>query len=275
MPKPLIGIGLRHLHLEQFIDQKPDIGWVEVHSENFYSLGGPTFDKLVEIRNHYPVSLHGIGMSLGSVSVIDEGHISQVKNLIEAIDPFMVSDHLSWSSSSERFLPDLLPTPFDDESLKVFTNNISIVQDRLRRKILVENPSTYFEYVQSTYTESEFLNILSEKTGAGILLDVNNAYISNLNNGWSVEKYINDIQFNSVEEIHVSGHSVKKISDSASLYIDSHDDRVCDNVWKLYQRALKCFGNVPTLVEWDINIPKLEVLLDEAYKARFYLKKIK
>ena len=178
MSKPLIGIGLRHLHLEQFIDQKPDIGWVEVHSENFYSLGGSAFDKLVEIRSHYPVSLHGIEMSLGSASGIDESHISQVKNLINIIDPFMVSDHLSWSSSSEKFLPDLLPTPFDDKSLKVFTNNISAIQERLGRKVLVENPSTYFEYVQSTYTESGFL---SKKTGAGILLDVNNVYVSSLN----------------------------------------------------------------------------------------------
>jgi uncharacterized protein (UPF0276 family) len=267
-----VGIGLRHPHLIGFSVQKPvQIGWVEVHSENFYSLGGPDFDYLYKIREQYPVSIHGIGMSLGSANGLDDRHIELVKGLIDIIDPLLVSDHLSWNTVSNKFLPDLLPTPFNKESLDVFADNISFVQDKLQRKILLENPSTYFEYINSTYSEPEFLNALMQKTGAGILLDVNNVYISGLNNGWSPRDYIDAINPSFVEEMHVSGHSQKKILDNEFLYIDSHDNLVCDEVWHLFEFALKKCGRVPTLVEWDTNIPELEVLLGEAAKIDYYL----
>ena len=268
----LVGIGLRYPHLVQFsMQQPPQIGWVEVHSENFYSLGGPDFDYLYKIREQYPVSLHGIGMSLGSVNGLDEGHIALVKGLMDIIDPFLISDHLSWNTVSNKFLPDLLPTPFNKESLDIFADNISFVQDKLQRKILLENPSTYFEYINSTYSEPEFLNTLMQKTGAGILLDVNNVYISGLNNGWSPRDYIDAINPSFVGEMHVSGHSQKKILDNESLYIDSHDNLVCDEVWRLCEFAVKKFGILPTMVEWDINIPALEVLLGEAAKIDYYM----
>ena len=200
-----VGIGLRYPHLVQFsVQQPPQIGWVEVHSENFYSLGGPDFDYLYKIREQYPVSLHGIGMSLGSVNGLDNGHIALVKGLMDIIDPFLVSDHLSWNTVSNKFLPDLLPTPFNKESLDVFADNISFVQDKLQRRILLENPSTYFEYINSTYSEPEFLNALMQKTGAGIVLDVNNVYISGLNNGWSARDYINAINPSIIGEMNVS-----------------------------------------------------------------------
>ncbi len=270
-PNP-VGIGLRYPHLVQFSEQQSDqIGWVEVHSENFYSLGGPDFEYLYKIRERYPVSLHGIGMSLGSVNGLDEGHIALVKGLMDIIDPFLISDHLSWNTVSNKFLPDLLPTPFNKESLDIFADNISFVQDKLQRKILLENPSTYFEYINSTYSEPEFLNALMQKTGAGILLDVNNVYISGLNNGWSPRDYIDAINPSFVGEMHVSGHSQKKILDNESLYIDSHDNLVCDEVWQLFEFALKKFGILPTMVEWDINIPALEVLLGEAAKIDYYM----
>ena len=267
MSSKLVGIGLRHPHIEQFASQKPNIGWVEVHSENYLICGGPAFDNLLEIRKNYPVSLHGIGMSLGSASGLDDVHLTQVKDLIDIVDPFIISDHLSWNTVSEKFLPDLLPTPFNDEALEVFTRNISIAQDKFKRQILLENPSTYFEFTASTYSEAEFLNLLSQRTGAGVVLDVNNTYISGLNNGWSAEQYITDINSGIVHEIHVSGHSVKKISNNEFLYIDSHDSPVCDAVWLLYRQALSKFGKLPTLIEWDVNIPKLEILLQEAQKA--------
>lgn len=267
MSSNLVGIGLRHPHIEQFASQKPNVGWVEVHSENYLMCGGPAFDNLLEIRKNYPVSLHGIGMSLGSASGLDDVHLAQVKDLIDIVDPFIVSDHLSWNTVSEKFLPDLLPTPFNDEALEVFTRNISIAQDKFKRQILLENPSTYFEFTASTYSEAEFLNLLSQRTGAGVVLDVNNTYISGLNNGWSAEQYITDINSGIVHEIHVSGHSVKKISNNEFLYIDSHDSPVCDAVWLLYRQALSRFGKLPTLIEWDVNIPKLEILLQEAQKA--------
>ena len=234
MNNSFIGIGLRYPHLKQFVFEKPDIGWVEVHSENFYSLGGADFDCLVEVRKDYPISLHGIGMSLGSYDGIDENHLAKVRGLVNEIDPFLVSDHLSWNSVSEKFLPDLLPTPFNDEALEVFARNISIVQETLGRELLLENPSTYFEFTESTMPEYEFLNILTKKTGAKVILDINNVYISGLNNGWSSAEYIKKIDTSIVKEIHLSGHLVKELPDSKKLYIDSHNDYVCDEVWELY-----------------------------------------
>jgi uncharacterized protein (UPF0276 family) len=275
MLNSFVGIGLRSPHLRQFVSEQPDIGWVEVHSENFYTLGGPDFDCLLEVRKNYPISMHGIGMSLGSYDGIDEKHISQVKKLIDIIDPFLVSDHLSWNTTSEKFLPDLLPTPFNQEALEVFAKNISFVQDKLGRELLLENPSTYFEFNDSTMSEPEFLNSLVKKTGAKVILDVNNIYISGLNNGWSPEQYIEDINISNVKEIHLSGHFVKELPNNKKLYIDAHDSRVCDEVWQLYQLAINKFGSVPTLVEWDVDIPKLSVLLGEAQKAEKYLENSK
>jgi uncharacterized protein (UPF0276 family) len=270
-----VGIGLRYPNLREFSAQEPvQIGWVEVHSENFYSLGGPDFDYLYKIREKYPVSLHGIGMSLGSAQGLDTRHIGLVKGLMDVIDPFLMSDHLSWNTISNKFLPDLLPTPFNKESLDVFADNISFVQDKLQRRILIENPSTYFEYINSTYSEPEFLNALMQRTGAGIVLDVNNIYISGLNNGWSSSDYIDAINPFFVEEMHVSGHLQKKILDNEYLYIDSHDNIVCKEVWHLFEYALKKCGKVPTLVEWDANIPELKVLLGEAAKIDYYLAQV-
>lgn len=271
MHKSLAGIGLRSLHFRQFISEQPDVGWVEVHSENFYSLGGPDFDCLLEVRKNYPISLHGIGMSLGSCEGLDKNDLIKVKELVDIIDPFLVSDHLSWNTVSGKFLPDLLPTPFNHESLEVFSKNISIAQEKLGRELLLENPSTYFEFNESTMSEFEFVNALTKKTGAKIILDVNNIYISGLNNGWSASEYIENIDPSTVKEIHLSGHFVKELPNNKKLYIDSHDDYVCDEVWELYSSALKRFGLVPTLLEWDADIPELSVLIGEAKKAEKYL----
>ena len=271
MNNSLVGIGLRYPHLKQFVSEKPDIGWVEVHSENFYSLGGIDFDCLVEVRKDYPVSLHGIGMSLGSHDGIDKNHLAKVRALVNEIDPFLVSDHLSWNSVSDKFLPDLLPAPFNDEALEVFTRNISIVQESLGRELLLENPFTYFEFTESTMSEYEFLNILTKKTGAKVILDINNIYISGLNNGWSSAEYIKNINTSIVKEMHLSGHFVKELPNNKKLYIDSHNDYVCDEVWELYGHAIKRFGHTFTLIEWDVDIPELSVLLNESKKAEKYL----
>ena len=247
---------------------------MEIHSENFSSLGGLDFETLLQIREHYDISMHGIGMSLGSSDGIDQNHLQQVKELMNKIGPFLISEHLSWNTIDNKFLPDLLPAPFNNESLKIFAENISIVQDYLGQQMLIENPSTYFEYNNSSYTEAEFLNLLCKKTGAGILLDVNNTYISGLNNGWSPEKYINDLDPKLIKEIHLSGHSVKEFSPGNNLYIDSHNSKVCDEVWALYQQALSIFGKVPTLIEWDANLPELSVLLAESAKIQTCINKL-
>ena len=274
MTHKLLGLGLRYPHLRQVLTDMPKVDWLEVHSENYYSIGGIDFDYLKEIREYYPISLHSIGMSLGSATGLEDAHIEMVRGLINEIDPFMISEHLSWSAIDDKFIPDLLPTPFTKESLDIFTQNVSYVQDKLKRSILLENPSTYFEYTHSVYSEAEFLNKLVEKTGAQILLDVNNVYVSAKNHGWSPTEYIDAINHQHVKEIHLAGHSIKKIDETSSLYIDSHDNVVDDEVWKLYEYALNAIGPVHSLLEWDADIPSLNELVTEASKIQFYLDKI-
>jgi uncharacterized protein len=251
----LVGIGLRHPHYSDFITSKPFVGWVEVHSENYLCCGGASFDYLLKIRKDYPVSLHGVAMSLGSADGLDAKHLKQLKELINIIEPCFVSDHLSWSSKNDYFLPELLPIPYNDESLEIFSNNISNAQDFLNREIMFENPST-------------------TRTGAGILLDVNNIYISSFNNEWSATQYLNSVKPEHVKELHLAGHSENMIGQDRKLLLDSHDDIVHTEVWDLYKKALSIFGVVPTLIEWDAKIPELQVLLLEAKKAHFCLQEI-
>ena len=274
MFNPLVGIGLRQLHYSDFIISKPAIGFVEVHSENYLCCGGASFDYLLRIRKDYPVSLHGIAMSLGSVDGLDLEHLKQLNELINIIEPCFVSDHLSWSSKNNYFLPELLPTPYNKESLEVFSDNILKVQEFLDREIMFENPSTYFEYNNSCYKEEEFLNLLADRTGAGILLDINNIYVSSFNNEWPAEQYLNSVKPEHIKEIHLAGHSESIIGEGKKLLLDSHDDIVCVEVWDLYKKALSIFGAVPTLIEWDSKIPELQVLLLEAKKAHFCLQEI-
>ncbi|MFK7967560.1 MAG: DUF692 domain-containing protein [Rickettsiaceae bacterium] len=271
----LVGIGLRQPHYSNFITSKPFVGWVEVHSENYLCCGGASFDYLMKIRKDYPVSLHGIAMSLGSADGLDYEHLKQLKELINIIEPCFISDHLSWSSKDNHFLPELLPIPYNDESLEIFSSNISVAQDFLNKEILFENPSTYFEYNNSCYKEEDFLNLLADKTGAGILLDVNNIYVSSFNNEWSAEQYLNSVKPKHIKEIHLAGHSENIIGEDKKLLLDSHDNIVCTEVWDLYKKALSIFGSVPTLIEWDSKIPELQILLLEAQKAHFCLQEIR
>jgi hypothetical protein len=272
MIQSLLGIGLRQQHIKEFLSKNVDIGWVEVHSENYIPRGTPSHDALIKIRQNYPISLHGIGMSIGSASGLNMNYLSSLKELISDIDPILVSDHLSWSNVQGYYLPELLPAPYNDESLKIFEENINKAQDYLQRTIAFENPSTYFEYHNSDYTESEFMNILAMKTGSKILLDVNNIYTSSLNNDWDSKEYISSLNSGLVEEIHVAGHSKKQIEGTEEvLYIDSHDNLVSEGVWELYEFAIKKFGNLLTLMEWDNNIPNVEVIVSESNKARRYL----
>ncbi len=271
----LVGIGLRQPHYSNFITSKPFVGWVEVHSENYLCCGGASFDYLMKIRKEYPVSLHGIAMSLGSADGLDYEHLKQLKELINIIEPCFISDHLSWSSKDNHFLPELLPIPYNDESLEIFSSNISVAQDFLNKEILFENPSTYFEYNNSCYKEEDFLNLLADKTGAGILLDVNNIYVSSFNNEWSAEQYLNSVKPKHIKEIHLAGHSENIIGEDKKLLLDSHDNIVCTEVWDLYKKALSIFGSVPTLIEWDSKIPELQILLLEAQKAHFCLQEIR
>jgi uncharacterized protein (UPF0276 family) len=266
----LIGIGLRAPHYQEVIEKRPNIGWFEVHSENFFNLGGPTLSTLKAIREHYPISLHGVGLSLGSSSPIDKKHLEKLKILIKYIDPFLISEHLSWGEIQGIHLPDLLPVPYTLDSLHCLAQNIMIAQDYLKRELLIENPSSYLEYKESEFAEENFLVKLCKKTGAKILLDINNIFVSCSNHGWDAKKYIDAIPPALVKEIHLAGHSTKIISETQILKIDTHDDKVGEEVWALYQYALTKFGLIPTLIEWDAKIPEFEILLAEAVKAKNY-----
>ena len=267
----LIGIGLRHPHYASILEEKPSIGWLEVHSENFFHQGGPTLNILTKIREYYPISIHGIALSLGSADGIDLDHLKRLQILINHIDPFLISEHLSWNRVAGVSIPDLLPIPYNKESLTICSNNVSYVQDFLKRELLIENPSSYLEYKESHQAEADFLVELCYITGARILLDINNIFVSCFNHGWNAKQYIDSIPIDFVKEIHLAGHSHKNLPDNKLLKIDTHDDIVCTEVWDLYAYALSRFGATPTLLEWDAKIPELDLLIKEANKSLPYL----
>jgi uncharacterized protein len=268
---PLIGVGLRHPHYHQVIKERPPIGWFEVHSENFFQ-AHVALDLLGEIRKDYPISLHGVGLSLGSADGIQKEHLIRTQSLMNKINPFLISEHLSWSRIGSVHMPDLLPLPYTEESLNIFCRNVEHAQEFLGRELLIENPSSYLEYKISCLSETEFLVTLCQKTGAKILLDVNNIYVSCTNHGWDAHKYIHSIPNNLVKEIHLAGHSRRSIADNHDLLIDTHNQRVCQPVWDLYKYAIQKYGSTPTLLEWDADIPDdINTLIEEASKALCYL----
>jgi uncharacterized protein (UPF0276 family) len=264
-----VGVGLRHPHHDYVLANNPDAPWLEVHSENFFAKGGPSLNFIKKIREKYPLSLHGVGLSLGSAQKIDETHLKKLKTLVDFIDPFLVSDHVSWSNIKERVLNDLLPIPYIKESLDALCSNISQVQDYLGRQILVENPSTYLGFNLSTMPEDEFINEVARITGCKILLDINNIYVSSQNNNFDAVSYINTIKADIVGEMHLAGHTRSQVNGEIVL-IDTHDDYICDEVWDLYKVAVKKF-NVPSLIEWDDNLPSFNDLLSEAKKAQIII----
>ncbi len=260
------GIGLRAEHYREVVATRPPVGWFEVHSENYFGDGGAPHHYLERVRRDYPLSLHGVGLSLGSADALNRTHLEKLKALIQRYEPGLVSDHLSWSSVDGKYLNDLLPLPYTGESLRHVAARVSEAQDFLGREILVENPSSYLQYRHSDVGEAEFLAELAARSGCGILLDVNNIYVSASNHGYDAETYLRAIPPARVREIHLAGHTVNRYPEGEIL-IDTHNARVCDAVWTLYRDALAHVGPVPTLIEWDTDLPALSVLLDEARKA--------
>ena len=256
------GIGLRAPHYRELIERHPDIGWVEVHSENFFGAGGQPHWFVESVRSHYPLSLHGVGLSLGSAGPLDREHLTRLKALVERFEPCLVSEHLSWSSVVGRHFNDLLPLPYTEEALQVFSAHVMETQDFLRRRILIENPSSYVAFRYSTIPEWEFLRAVAEHTGCGILLDVNNVYVSAVNHGFDPLHYLASIPFRDVGEIHLAG-----FEQGEHCLIDTHGTRIANAVWALYEWTVQRLGRVPTLIEWDTNIPALDVLLAEARTA--------
>jgi uncharacterized protein len=263
-----VGIGLRTPHYRELLDSLPPIGWLEVHSENYFGDGGQPLFFLEKFRSHYPLSLHGVGLSLGSTDPLNPVHLRKLKSLVERFEPGLVSDHLCWSSVGGQFLNDLLPLPYTEEALKHIVTRIGEAQDFLRRPIVLENVSSYLQYKHSTIPEWEFVAEVSRRAGCGILLDVNNIYVSAQNHHFDPLIYIDAIPIDAVKEIHLAG-----FDSNGECLIDTHGKPVFDAVWPLYAHAIERIGPTPTLIEWDSDIPTLDVLLAEAWKARAILER--
>ena len=268
------GIGLRHVHLPDFLTSPPAIPWLEIHSENYLIPGGPRLHALERIRRDYPLSCHSVGLSLGSAEGIDEDHVQRLKALYDRFQPDLISEHVSWSVTNGIYLNDLLPLPYTEEALDVFCRNIDRAQARLGRPILVENPSSYVAFAHSTMPEWEFMAEITRRTGSGLLLDINNIHVSATNHGFDSHEYLAAIPAAAVEEIHLAGHAARDI-DGEVILIDDHGSAVDDAVWRLYEHVLARLGPVPTLIEWDTNIPPLAVLRAEADRAETVLNAVR
>jgi uncharacterized protein len=260
------GIGLRFPHHQAVLETPPDVAFMEVHTENYIG-GGSPIRCLDAVRRDYPVSLHGVGLSLGSAEGLDQAHLDRIRLVAERIEPALMSEHIAWSVSGGTYLADLLPLPMTDEALAVVCRHVDQVQSALKRKILVENPSTYMQFRHSTIPEWEFMAAVAARTGCGILCDINNIFVSAKNHDWDPSAYVAALPPDAIGEIHLAGHSVRELADGGTLRIDDHGSRVIDEVWAPYAEALRRFGPVPTLIEWDTNVPPLEVLVGEARHA--------
>jgi uncharacterized protein (UPF0276 family) len=266
------GIGLRFPHHRLVAETRPEIAWLEVHTENYMG-GGTPLHYLDSIRRDYPISLHGVGLSLGSAEGLDAAHLGRVHDVVARIEPGLVSEHLSWSIVGGTYLADLLPLPMTEEALDVVCRHVDQVQGVLRRQLLIENPSSYARFRHSAIPEWEFISAIAARTGCGILCDVNNIYVSACNHGWDASTYLTALAKGSIGEIHLAGHAVKNIG-GRTLRIDDHGSSVSPEVWALYSKTLVRFGPVPTLIEWDTNIPTFDVLLDEASHAQSVLQSV-
>lgn len=257
------GLGLRTVHYEHIINERPTIDWFEILSENYMIPGGKPLYFLDQISEHYPIVMHGVSMSLGSCDPINLDYLRRLKQLAKRVNARWISDHLCWTGVHGKNAHDLLPMPYDDESLNHIVIKINQVQDYLEQPILIENPSTYLTYKHSIYFESDFLNRLTEETGCLLLLDVNNIYVNSINHYFDADEYLKSIRTSSVQQIHLSGH--RNLGDHI---IDTHDEPIIQPVWALYEAACRRFGKISSMIERDDNIPPLDELLTEYQKMR-------
>lgn len=267
------GIGLRGPYHSEIINRRPPIAWLEAHSENYFAEDGIARGALERIRPNYPLSLHGVGLSIGSTDPLDEEHLRRLRALVDCIEPALVSEHLSWGAVGGRHLNDLLPLPYTEEALEHMVRRIQEVQDALKRPILIENISSYLEFVDSAIPEHEFLAAVSRKSGCGLLLDINNIYVNAVNHGFDPLVYLDAIPPERVAEMHLAGHTARRCGEREIL-IDTHNTPVSKPVWELFRHAAARFGPRPTLIEWDSDYPALERLLSEADTARRILDEV-
>ncbi len=268
------GVGLKPQHYQEILSGQSGkvdhIAWFEIHTENYMGAGGAPHFYLEKIRRDYPLSMHGVGLSLGSADGLNREHLQAIKNTVDRYQPALVSEHISWSIAGGVYLNDLLPLPYTPETLRLTCDHIDLVQNFLGRQILVENPSSYLLYKSSSMTEPDFINEILGNTGCGLLLDVNNVYVSCRNHGWNARDYISGLKSETVGEIHLAGHSVREWRGKL-IHIDDHGSNISDDVWKLYDYTLSLMGPKPTLIEWDNNIPSLMTLRQEAERANIFL----
>lgn len=261
------GIGLKPEHYRDLLETRPPVGFLEVHTENYMGAGGPPHRYLEALAAHYPLSFHGVGASLGGIGPLDELHLTRWRALVERYDPLLVSEHVAWTRNAEYALNDLLPLPYTHEALARLCEHIDTMQNAVGRTILIENPSRYLDFAASEMPETEFLTEAARRTGCGLLLDINNVYVSARNQDEDARTYLAAIPGDLVGEVHLAGHAVRATPSGYELRIDDHGSRVCAEVWALYGETIARIGKPPTLVEWDTNVPALETLLAEAARA--------
>ena len=261
------GVGYKPVHLDGILAEPDIIGWLEVHAENYMGDGGPQLAQLKFLRERFPISCHGVGLSIGSEGPLDQEHLLRLKKLVNWLEPALFSEHLAWSTHDMGYMNDLLPVPYNEASLSKVVEHIDQVQDVIGRQMMLENPSLYLAFEQSTMSEIEFLSEIVKRTGCGLLLDVNNVFVSAVNQQTSAEEYLATFPIEHIGEIHLGGHEAQEDDYGDPLLIDSHNNPVVDPVWALFDTLIARTGPLPTLIEWDNDIPTWDVLANEARLA--------
>jgi uncharacterized protein (UPF0276 family) len=264
---PSVGVGFKPEHFEAIVETRPGLGFFEVHAENYMGAGGAPHRRLDAIRERYPLSLHGVGLSIGSPGPLDRAHLQRLAAVAKRFEPTLVSEHLAWSTHEGAFLNDLLPLPYTNETVARVSEHIDEVQNALGRTMLLENPSTYVLFAESTWAETDFLREIARRTGCGLLLDVSNVFVSAVNHGFDPGRYLADFPLSAVGEIHLAGCADDSDDAGLPLLIDAHNSPVRDAVWSLYATTIRRLGATPTLIEWDNDVPAWPTLLGEARRA--------
>src|SRR5271157_4642802 len=262
-----VGVGFKPEHFAAVLEERPDLGFFEIHAENYMGAGGPPHRRLEAIRERYPLFLHGVGLSIGSPGPLDSAHLARLAAVAARYQPAIVSEHLAWSTHDGAFFNDLLPLPYTEETLERVCEHIDVAQTALGRTILLENPSTYVSFAETTIGETEFLAEIVRRTGCGLLLDVNNVHVSAANHGFDPFRYLAGFPFAAVGEIHLAGYADDTDEAGLPLLIDAHDSPVREAVWALYHEAIRMLGPAPTLIEWDNDAPAWRDLFAEARRA--------
>ena len=264
---PSVGVGFKPEHFEAIVDTRPQLGFFEVHAENYMGAGGAPHRRLDAIRERYPLSLHGVGLSIGSPGPLDRAHLQRLAAVAKRFEPVLVSEHLAWSTHEGAFFNDLLPLPYTAETLARVAEHIHEVQNALGRRMLLENPSTYVVFAESTWAETDFLREIARRTGCGLLLDVNNVFVSAVNHGHDPDRYLADFPLSAVWEIHLAGYAEDTDEAGLPLLIDAHNSPIREAVWALYTATIRRLRATPTLIEWDNDVPVWPTLLNETRRA--------